>query len=304
MSKNATLLSVGLALVGLACGRDRDRDEPDDDAGLDAAAPVPDGEAALDAGADASDPVPPEGLRIEFDYRFDTAGFFDDPARRRLIEAAAAVWGAVLADDFDAIPAGTEVRTRDPEHPDQQGLSFPIEEEIDDVLVFVGCAPQADSTAMSNNAAAIEAVVDPVLREVLRARYEGADFEPWTGWISFDCDHEFFVDDSPGTDDDIPAAATDMLSTTLHELGHVLGFGASEAFLALVDDENHFTGPLAMAEVGGPVPLSPDGCHLDSQLVSDGRSTLMDTSRTVGTRTPPTSLDAACLGDLGYPLSP
>ena len=172
------------------------------------------------------------------------------------------------------------------------------------MLVFVGCSAQDASTAMSNNAAAIEAVGDPVLREVLRARYEGPDFQPWSGWISFDCDHDFFVDPTPGhgrrfacrpdrhaLHDDARARPRARLRRRCRRSRRSHG-------------TNHFVGAAAEEVHGGPVPLAPDGGHLDSSLESDGRSTLMDTSRTVGSRTRPTSLDVAVMGDLGYERTP
>jgi hypothetical protein len=93
----------------------------------------------------------------------------------------------------------------------------------------------------------------------------------------------------------------DFYSTAMHEMGHVLGFGTADAFEVLVDDTaGTYTGAAAVAVYGGPVPLSSSLVHWDSSLRSDGRPTLMDPSRTIGTRTPPTTLDRSAFTDLGY----
>ena len=144
-----------------------------------------------------------------------------------------------------------------------------------------------------------------MLREVLRRRYEGPNSSPGAARTAFDCDHDFFVNPTPGTDDDLPAGQEPTCcATTTHQLGHVLGFGTAHVVASLVDGTNHFVGAAAEEVHGGPVPLAPDGGHLDSSLEYDGRSTLMDTSRTVGSRTRPTSLDVAVMGDLGYERTP
>ena len=243
----------------------------------------------------------PEGLSIAFDYRFDDAGFFADPARREALEAAAAVWSSILRDDFEDIPAGTSVRTRDPEDPTGAGMNLTSDEAIDDVLIFVGCASFPDGIAQSNHTAGLSGIADFELVGRLQERYQGADFEPWTGWISFNCDSPWFFDATPATDDDIPGEQNDFHSTAMHEIGHVLGFGTASAFMALITD-GAFVGPAAVSANGGPVPLTSSGTHFQSSVVSDGQVTLMDVSRTVGTRTPPTRVDRAAMADLGYTL--
>jgi hypothetical protein len=253
---------------------------------------------------DAGPNEPAIKLKIDFDYRYDTSGFFDDASRRGNLEAAAASWGRLLADDFPNIPAGTSVRSRNPEDPNGEGITFSIDREIDDVLVFVGCSDidgPGGTNAISNHAAALQSVADSELRNSLNARYRGADFQPWTGWISFDCGQEYFFDSSFDSVDDIPAGVTDFYSVTMHELAHVLGFGTSDAFFALSDTAPiRFLGPSATAEFGGDVPLSSSGTHYQSGVTIGGVPVLMDPSRPGGFRTEPTSLDIAALADIGY----
>jgi len=241
---------------------------------------------------------------IHFDYRFDAKGLFDDPARRAALEAAGSLWASLLADEFANVPAGTEVLSRNPEDPETPGQVFTLDYEIDDLCVFVGFAPidgLGGTLAASNNSAAIGSVSDPDLQAELSERYLGSDFQPWTGWIAFDQDEAWFYDSTPGDAGDIPAASSDLLSVALHELGHVLGFGASDAFVAQVVGAE-FRGPDAELFWGGPVPLSPDGLHIEASVRVEGHRPLMDPSDAPGERYLPTPLDLAMLADVGYPL--
>lgn len=291
-----------LFVLLVACGDD---DRISRDGGVPPDVALGDVPTANDVGSDAPAPdVPapdPDGLSIAFDYRFDTAGFFADAARRSALEAAASEWSAMLMDDFEDIPAGTTIRTRDPEVPEMPAMNFASESAIDDVLIFVGCASFDGGIAQSNHAAAIGSVSDPALASRLQERTTGARFQPWTGWISFDCDQPWFFDATPETDNDIPGAQNDFHSTAMHEIGHVLGFGTSDAFAALVEGGT-FVGAGAMAAYGMPVPMTASGIHFQSSVLSEGQVTLMDVSRTIGTRTPATSLDQAAMGDIGYTL--
>jgi hypothetical protein len=246
-------------------------------------------------------------FHIRFDYRFDTKGMFDPPERRAALEGAAAAWSAVLAEDFEDIPAGTAVLTRDPENPGDPGMVFPIEEPIDDLVVFVGFTNHdgpGGQLASSFPSAAIGSVSDPALSAALDERHKGSDFEPWTGWISFDESEDWFFDATPGDDGDLPAADIDFYSVALHELGHLLGFGTADAYFALVDGSNAFIGSEAAAANGGPVPLSGDGGHIVLGLTSDGRRPLMDSSDAPGERSVITSLDEAMMVDLGHVFAP
>ena len=157
------------------------------------------------------------------------------------------------------------------------------------------------SLAISAPSAAIGSVSDPVLSASLKTRFEGPDFEPWTGWLGFDEAEDWFYDPTPETSDDIPAEKIDFLSVALHELGHVLGFGTSDAFQALVQNAT-FTGPKSVALYGGPVPLTSDGKHIASGILSDGKRPVMDASDASGARSVITPLDLAILQDIGYEI--
>ncbi|VEP12758.1 Dockerin type 1 protein [Hyella patelloides LEGE 07179] len=75
-------------------------------------------------------------MKIEFDYRFDTNGFFDAPERRAALEYAGEIWSNLLQDDFEAIPVGAEFTTTNPATGEAETIV--LDTEIDDLLIFVG----------------------------------------------------------------------------------------------------------------------------------------------------------------------
>jgi hypothetical protein len=240
---------------------------------------------------------------IRFDYRFDTAGFFDVPERRAALEAAGAAWSRLLRDDFRSVPAGTAIRLRNPENRDEYVWVESLEEEIDDLLVFVGSSDAIPGLGRGGTAQLAESA-DLEVQADLDARIGGADFEPWAGSISFNPTSDFFYDPTPETADDIPPEQYDFITNALHELGHVLGFGTGiVAFDALVDGTS-FIGPAAQELYGGPVPLLEDSGHFADGILFDGLEPLMDPGQFNGVRVEPTALDLAAFEDLGYETAP
>ncbi len=248
----------------------------------------------------ASSPV---HLKIRFDYRFDKAGFFTPP-RKLALEAAAAVWGRLLTDDFATVPAGTSLATRDPQTPNVAAQMVTSPEDIDDLLVFVGSSDLPSGTLGSARpTAGLSAITDPTLATALDARFNGSKFEPWTAWASFDTMQPWFFDPTPDDGSDVPADQMDFMSVAEHELGHCLGIGSSPAWTDLVDTANHtFIGTRAVAAFGGPVPLNADDSHVANGTLSDGEPVLLDPSSKVGIRYRPSRLDLAIMQDLGYHL--
>lgn len=247
----------------------------------------------------------PHSFTIQFDYDYDTEAVLSTASRRRLLAAAARAWTSRIADDFEAVPAGTALRARDPEHPDQDGMAFELDEPIDDLLLLVGFSTQDGPTGqlgISSHSFTYE-VANVALRKRLEQRYFELPFQPWVGSVSFDIETAWFFDATPETAGDIPETESDFMTTAMHEIGHMLGVGSFEHWSDLVEN-GHFVGEHAMMVHGGPVLLDPDGVHVDESVLSDGKEILMDTQTTVGTRVYPTRLDFAILQDLGYTITP
>jgi len=239
---------------------------------------------------------------IHIDYMFDSVGAFV-PERRAVIEAAARAWQGLVLSEFEDVPMDTLIRTRDPEHFMDPGIVFPAPYTIDDLAVFVGFAA-IDGLGMARAKSSFSftgQVADPVLLAKLDARYNQIPFQPWVGNATFDTAENWFYDPTPDTDDDLPPEQSDFMTTSLHELGHLLGIGNSAAWDSLVKD-NHFTGPHAVALNGGPVLVSADLHHIDESLLTNGVRDLMANATADGQRLHPGALDIAILEDLGYTM--
>jgi RTX calcium-binding nonapeptide repeat (4 copies) len=243
--------------------------------------------AAVSSGTQAA-----RNFDIRFDYRYDTNGFFSDPKRRAVLEAAANIWEGIIKDEFPDIPVGTKTPfVRNPQT--DVSDTFVTDTPIEDLLVFVG-SRKLEVNTLANGAASGFFTNE--------SRYTGSNFEPWIGSVSFDSNTNWFFDSTLNTADDIPGDAYDFYSVALHELDHVLGFGTAKAFDNLVSGSN-FIGDRAKAANGGtPIPLSPELGHIADGYRINGIEPIMLTTSGAGVRHFATPVDIAALADIGYIL--
>ncbi|MEP0870255.1 hypothetical protein NDA01_10630 [Trichocoleus desertorum AS-A10] len=249
----------------------------------------------------------PPSFQIQFDYRFDTNGFFANPERRATLEAAADHWEAVIQDEFANLPSGVKFRVQNPQT--GQLETVVLDTESDDLLIFVGAQTLPFGSAEGALAAGGPDGLD-IAGSIFSNRYTGSNFEPWVGSISFSSAPTFsngapapwFFDQTPNTANDIPWNQTDFLSTALHEIGHVLGIGTAPVFKA-TGQGAAFSGPNARDVNGGlPIPLDPDLGHIQDGFLSGGQPVLMGATNP-GVRQTITRLDAAMLADIGYQVA-
>jgi hypothetical protein len=230
---------------------------------------------------------------IQFDYRFDTNGWFT-PEKRAALEAAADIWENIILNDFPDIAAGRRSKAVNP----QTGvLSDYVSNGVDDLVIAVGA--RKASVGVSGFFTTL-AVAEPGNWLTEQAHNT---FASWVGSVSFNPTVNWFFDATPSTATDIPKDQTDFISTATHEIGHILGFSRSPAFMSL-SGGYVFQGAAAKARNGGlPVDLT-NTYHLEQNTQLDGSGDpLMSTYTKVGQRKLPTALDIAVLNDTGYTVN-
>ncbi|AGA29745.1 Calx-beta domain-containing protein [Singulisphaera acidiphila] len=253
-------------------------------------------------------------LTIKIDYTYDSSNFFDTPAKRNVMEAAANSIGSVLNDNLLAIQAsGSNSWMAHFPNPSNGQLSTinNLVVPTNTIVIFVGGrALPAESEAAEGSSGGFSAQGSQTWLELVSARGQAGalaanptDFGPWGGSISFDnsgATNWFYGQDTNG----LNGSQTDFRTVAEHEIGHVLGVGTSPSWSTFVS-AGTFVGPASMAVGGGqPVPLDPHSQHWAPGTKSDGVDALMDPTVQNGLRRTFTSLDYAGLKDIGWNVQP
>ena len=252
---------------------------------------------------------------IHFDYTYDTNGFFDVQGRRDVMEEAARIYEQRITDDLTAIDPSAASNNwtaifGNPTTGGEVRLSN-LDVAADRIIVFVG-SRNLSSLAIGgpggSSASGSSAFVDSVLTRGQTGMNpngtDDTDFGAWGGTISYSSNFNWHSDLNP------PASGqNDLLSVTLHELGHVLGFGTSDSFTNQILGGSQFVGPATTNAFGDTVPLHTDGAHFADGISSTvpGTSTnqeaLMGPEIDTGTRKLHTLIDWASLDDLGWEVA-
>jgi len=264
--------------------------------------------------------LPAAAVTIQFDYRFDTSGFFTQQLRRDVLQAAGDYWSAVLTDTLTAIAPGGQNRwtalSFDPVNPDTGGNVSLTDLQVaaDAILIFVGGATDLDPGVLGvGGPGGYSASGFRPFLDNLETRGESGvvingpgdtDFAPWGGSIGFSSTASWYFDADVSTDEAF--GGFDFYSVALHEVAHVLGFGLSESWDALVNGAL-FTGAMASAVNGGPVPLNAGRDHFANGTLSDvlgvPREAAMDPDIAAGVRKRITTLDLAAMDDIGWDIA-
>lgn len=277
--------------------------------------------AAILGGALALSPA--HAIQIEFDYTYDTRGFFTDlvtgapiAERRALLDTAASFYSG-FTDTLAAIsPQAGDSWSVNFSHPSLAGpavtltnLSIPE----NTLRVYVGGSPSGPGvlgfagTGNSVTATGSAEFVDAVHTRG-QANATGAqatDYGIWGGTIWFNANNDWYFGTDPAG---LSPGHPDFLTTATHELGHILGFGEADSWHAQIDHaSNAFLGAHSVAAYGGPVPLDLYGLHWGEGVYSTyeglSQETLMDPSTARGLRELPTVLDYAGFRDIGWQVA-
>lgn len=255
-------------------------------------------------------------LQIEFDYRFDTGGFFTDlgtggaiTERRQILETAAAFYSGFTDQLTSVSTSGSDTWTVSISNPGQLGTSVTLVDEViaaDTIKIFVGGSGSAPGvlgfagTGFNFNASGSNAFVDAVT-----TRGQGVnDYGIWGGSIWFNANNSWYFDEGASG---LTPGHPDFLTTAAHEIGHILGYGTADSWFDQIDNNGFFTGENSVASYGGLVPVDQFGSHWAEGVSSvvDGvmQETMMDPSTTAGIRQLPTDLDIAGFADIGWEVA-
>lgn len=266
---------------------------------------------------------PTQAITIQFDYSYDTRGFFTDSIsgepiaeRRALLELAAGTY-ARFSDHLTPItPQAGDTWSVTITHPSLGGPPLTLTDlsvAADTIRVYVGGSPSAPGVlgfagAGSNlTASGSESFVSNVLTrgQANAIGDDATDYGVWGGYIWFNATQDwYFGADAAGLSPGRP----DFLTTATHELGHILGFGTADSWFSQIDETgNTFTGAASTAVYGSPVPLDRYDSHwaegVNGELDGITQETLMDPSTVRGQRELMTHLDYAGFSDIGWQVA-
>jgi hypothetical protein len=275
-------------------------------------------------------------LKIEIRYDQDPNGFFAaNPAAKTALRAAADFYEPLIHDSLLAINPGTTGNgwTATIENPSTGASGYVLPAFVvpaDAIIIFANGralgnaagrgSPGGQGTQTVNG----DANWPPTVRFRGQAGAELAvptDFGRWGGYVTFNTSITWNFSLTDPTADGVP-----FLSAALHEIGHVLGIGASVTTPSWGNKvvNGHFTGTHAVQVYGGNIPLNNTDHWRDDNEDEDEPGVLSKAYGAFGTphgapqnglmdpRLPSagnfyavvTELDLAALRDIGWEVDP
>ena len=254
-------------------------------------------------------------LQFEFDYRYDSYGFFDDPARRDALEAAGRLVNRYV-DELDAIiPEGDNgwISFFSPPDGSMQIFLSDLPVPQDTMQIFVAGAPLTGRLAEAIDTAPVGHGDSDWVALVADRGQEGAaarpatDFGPMGGTISFNYDLQEVPWHFGLSTSGLGANEFDFVTVAMHELTHLLGFGISPSFAAQVNVQGRFVGTesLAVGSTTNPtLQLDSSEAHWESGTKSPWngqrrRRCWLPGSTPAAARFPPHWIERPCAMSVG-----
>jgi hypothetical protein len=239
-------------------------------------------------------------FNIVFDYRFDETNFYG-PDARDMLKLAADAWESIINVDFPAFDGGRTIDLYSPNFDIFDGIQtvdVKIEEDIDDLMIFMGVKEHIGALATGGTTWA----------KTFMPEYERVDtnfdkndpFQPYLAQISFDPTPTY----SNGRvaawyygPDFAPQDQFSFLGVAIHEIGHALGIlhRTAEKFI----ENGFYDSESIRAVIGEPMPVDKHG-HPE---ISFGNGPAMSVMGSARDPTMPNAVDMAMLLDLGYILN-
>lgn len=247
-------------------------------------------------------------VTIEFDYSYDSSGFFSDPIKKATLEAAGAAWEAVLENvHLPEIPLGTGINTWSLSfnRPDQAATqnqakntvitNQPIAENT--IVIYVGARPDVYGGLLGFAEFSYSVFGTSAWLKVFQDRDNGDRFASFGGAVSFDSDADWHFDPDPSTKESFPGQV-DFYTLALHEVGHLLGFAGVAAFNRLTLSGN-FAGAETVALYGSAPPFGVGG-HWPDGFTFQSQGMVMAAVLQPNVRNHINPLEVTILRDLGY----
>lgn len=253
-----------------------------------------------------------QAIIINFDYRYDTAGFFTTEAKTTL-SAVASYYNNLIPTELSAIsPSGGNSWTADFFNPIAGGGASisNLVVDINTITIFLGSLSMGSSQLGYGGAGGYSSTGNALWHDTVAYRGSAAAkagdaVSPWGGSIAFNKTSTWNFSLAAPT-----VSQFDFYSVAIHEVGHVLGIGASALWEELTPG-TVFLGTNATTANGGVnPPITVDKGHWASSLSSNNYYTgavqqpALSPFIAKGERKMLTDLDTAGFQDLGWTINP
>jgi hypothetical protein len=255
-----------------------------------------------------------QAINIQFDYTYDTTGFFTSD-RREVLDQVAALYDSNLTDTLSAITSSGNNHASfvffDPTN-DANTITLNNQSVATNVLrIYVGASALGGGTLAVGGPGGENSSGSSSFNTTVATRGQSGaalatptDFGPWGGSVSFNSSFSWYADQDASTVEAF--GGVDLYSTAMHEVGHVLGIGLAGSWTDKVSGSN-FVGSNAEAVAGGPVPLNSGLDHWAAGTMSTiqgvSQEAAMSPSIAQGQRKYFTELDWAGLRDVGWQVA-